>query len=78
MVVLMSFKNEEDPIKSEGARAFSTFYISFSDAQGQITGVGGGIWPKFELIQALVQIIFYFWSFEIMEYILRTQKLPYV
>ena len=30
-------KNEEDPIKNEGARVFTTLYINFSDAQGQIT-----------------------------------------
>ena len=34
---------------------FTTLYINFSDAQGQITlGVGGGIWPKFEHIQAFM------------------------
>ena len=27
---------------------------------------------------SIVQILFYFWSFEIMEYILRTRKLSYV
>ena len=30
-------KNEEDPIKNRGARVFTTLYINFSDAQGQIT-----------------------------------------
>ena len=30
-------KNEEDPIKKESARVFTTLYINFSDAQGQIT-----------------------------------------
>ena len=30
-------KNEENPIKNEGARVFTTLYINFSDAQGQIT-----------------------------------------
>ena len=30
-------KNEEDPIKDEGARLFTTSYINFSGAQGQIT-----------------------------------------
>ena len=51
MVVLLTCKNEEDPIKNSGARVFTTLYINFSDAQGLITlsGVGGGIWPKFEL-----------------------------
>ena len=37
MVVLLSCKNKEDPIKNEGARVFTTLYIKFSDAQGQIT-----------------------------------------
>ena len=36
MVVLLTFKNEEDLIKNRGARVF-TLYINFSDAQGQIT-----------------------------------------
>ena len=37
MVVLVTCKNEEDPIKNEGARVFTTLYINFSEAQGQIT-----------------------------------------
>ena len=39
MVVLVTCKNEEDLIKNEGARVFmfTTLYINFSDAQGQIT-----------------------------------------
>ena len=37
MVVLHTCKNEEDPIKNRGARVFTTFYIKFSDVQGQIT-----------------------------------------
>ena len=36
MVVLVTCKNEEDPIKKEGAGVF-TLYIDFSDTQGQIT-----------------------------------------
>ena len=36
---------------------FTTLYINFSDAIGQITGVGGGIWPKFELIQAFLHVL---------------------
>ena len=57
MVVLVKCKNEEDLIKNEGARVFTTLYINFSDAQGQITGVGGGIWPKFECIQAFMHVL---------------------
>ena len=37
MVVLITCKNKEDPIKNKGARVFTTLYINFSDAQGQIT-----------------------------------------
>ena len=37
MVVLLTCKNEEDPIKNRGARVFTTLYINFPDAQGQIT-----------------------------------------
>ena len=37
MVVLVTCKNEEDPINNEGAKVFTTLYINFSDAQGQIT-----------------------------------------
>ena len=37
MVVLVTCKNEEDPIKNEGGSVFTTLYINFSDTQGQIT-----------------------------------------
>ena len=37
MVVLVTCKYEEDPLENVGARVFTTLYINFSDAQGQIT-----------------------------------------
>ena len=37
MVVRLTCKNKEDPINNKGARVFTTLYIDFSDAQGQIT-----------------------------------------
>ena len=37
MDVLVTCKYEEDPIKNEGSRVFTTLYINFSDVQGQIT-----------------------------------------
>ena len=37
MIVLVTCQYEEDPIKNRGARVFTTLYINFSDAQGQIT-----------------------------------------
>ena len=37
MNVLVTCQYEEDPIKNEGARVFTTLYINFSEVQGQIT-----------------------------------------
>ena len=37
MVVLVTCKNEEDPIKNEGARVITRLFIDFSNAQEQLT-----------------------------------------
>ena len=37
MVLLFACKNEDDPIKNEGARVVTTLFINFSDALGQLT-----------------------------------------
>ena len=37
MVVLVTCKYEDDLIKNEGDRVFTTLYINFSEAQEQIT-----------------------------------------
>ena len=37
MGLLVACKNEENPIKNKGARVVTTFFIIFSDAQGQLT-----------------------------------------
>ena len=37
MNVLVACKNEEDPIKNEGARVVSTLFVDFSDTQEQLT-----------------------------------------
>ena len=37
MVVLITCKNEENPIKNEGARVATRSDVDFSGAQGQIT-----------------------------------------
>ena len=37
MVVLVTLKNEEDQISSEGTRVATTLSISFYDAQGELT-----------------------------------------
>ena len=54
MVVLLTCKNKEDPIKNERARVFTTLNINFSDAQGQITlesvVVSGRNWNSSKLL----------------------------
>ena len=58
MVVLHTCKNEKDLIKNEDARVLTRLYIVFfSDAQGQLTQVSGGILPKFELIRAFIVVL---------------------
>ena len=37
MGLLVACKNEEDPIKNEGARVVTSLFINFSDTQGQLT-----------------------------------------
>ena len=37
MIVLVTCKNEEDPIKNEGTRVATRLYVNFSEVQGQIT-----------------------------------------
>ena len=37
MGLLVACKNEEDPIKNEGARVVTALFIDFSDAQGLLT-----------------------------------------
>ena len=36
MAVLLTCKNEKDPIKNEGTRVLTRLYIDFSHAQGQL------------------------------------------
>ena len=58
MVVLVTCKNEEDPIKTEGTRVLTKLYIDFPDTQWQLTTqsvVDSGL--KFELIQAFMVAI---------------------
>ena len=58
MDVLVTCKYEEDPIKNEGARVLTTLYSNFyRRARADNSGVGGGIWPKFELIQAFMHVL---------------------
>ena len=37
IVVLITCKNEEDPIKNKGTRVVTRLFTDFSDAEGQLT-----------------------------------------
>ena len=43
IVVIITCKTEDDPIKNEGARLFTTLYIIFRRSGADNSGVGGGI-----------------------------------
>ena len=56
--LFVACKNEEDPIKNEGARVVTTLLINFSDAHGAANSeVSNGILQKFKLIQALIVVL---------------------
>ena len=58
MVVLVTCKNEEDSIKNEGARVFTTLYIIFFRRRmAAYSVICGGILPKFELVQAFMHVL---------------------
>ena len=58
MVVLVTCKYEEDPLKNEGARVLTRLYdVFFRRSRANNSEVSGGIQPKFELIQAFIVVI---------------------
>ena len=57
MVVLGTCKNEEDPIKSEGARVVTLYINFFRHSRVANSVVSGGMWQKLELIQALMVVL---------------------
>ena len=63
MHVLDTCKNEEDPIKNEGARVFTRFlpllvYGDFSRrSRAANSAVLGPIWPNFELIRDVMDVL---------------------
>ena len=55
IVVLVTCKNEEDPIKNEGGRVLTS--LLFRRSRAANSEVNGGILPKFELIQAFIVVL---------------------
>ena len=55
MVVLVTCKNEEDPITNEGARLVTTLFINFFRlSRAAYSENSDGILPKFKLVQAFM------------------------
>ena len=61
MVVLVTCKNEEDPIKNDRSRYLECLnnfiHQFFRCSRVDNSGVSGGIWPKFDLIQAFMHVL---------------------
>ena len=58
MIVLITYKNEKDPIKNKGARVVTTLNIYFfGRSRAANSVVGDWVWPKFELIQAFMVVL---------------------
>ena len=58
MVILVTSKKEDDPIKIEGARVATIQNIDFfKHKRAANSAVRGQIWQKFELIQDIVVIL---------------------
>ena len=58
MVVLVTYKNEEDPIKNEDISCVhNILHQFFRRSRADNSGVGGVIWPKIELVQAFMHVL---------------------
>ena len=58
MVILVSCKNEEDPLKSKDARVAATQNIDFfKHSRADNSAVRGRIWSKFELIRDVIDVL---------------------
>ena len=58
MVVLVTCKYEDDPLKNEGARVLTRLYdVFFRRPRANNSEVSGRILPKFELIQAFIVVL---------------------
>ena len=56
IVVLVTCKNEEDPIKNEGTRVLTSLYRFFRCSRAAYSAVSCGIPPQFKLIQAFMLV----------------------
>ena len=58
MVVLVTCKNDENPVENVGARVFINFIHNFfRRTRADNSGIVVGIWPKVEPIQDLMHVL---------------------
>ena len=57
MAVLLTCKNEKDPIKNEGKAANKIIHQFFRGSWAANSAVSGGIRPKFKLIQVFMVVL---------------------
>ena len=57
MDVLVTCKYEEDPIKMKALEWTQHYTAIFQTCKADNSGVGVGIWPNFELIQAFMHVL---------------------
>ena len=56
-VLLVTCQDEEDPIKIEALECSQHYISIFRPARADYSGVGSGIWPKFERFQAFKHVL---------------------
>ena len=58
MYVLVTYKDEENQMKNEGARVVTTLYSFFFRRSRATNSVAGGwMWPKIKLIQTFMGVL---------------------
>ena len=57
ILLCMSYKAKENQMKNEGSRVVTTLYSYILDSQGQLSVVGGWVWPKIRLIQTFMGVL---------------------
>ena len=58
LVVLVTCKNEEDPIKNQNTRKLTSLKLDFfRHSRAAYSQVGSGIPPKFKLVQAFIIVL---------------------
>ena len=57
MFVLVTYRDEENQMKNEGARVVTTLYIYFRCLRAANSVAGGWVWRKIKLIQTFMEVL---------------------